>query len=205
MSDNLLNNDIVEILENYSSFSEYVFIENLKKRKIIINEEIDDTLVENVIMQIYKFNEEDENIPVEKRKPIKIYLNSCGGYIDIGLCLCNVIKQSKTPVYIYALGRALSMAALILMAGHKRYAYPFTSILIHDGSTMAADSMSKFLDAADYYKNITEIIKQYILENTKITPEFLDKNYRKEMYLTAQEALELGIIDEILGGNKSES
>lgn len=179
-------------------FKEYTFWELLQDRKILINEEITDDLIEKTIMQIIMFNEKDKDIPPEKRKPIEIYLNTSGGNVDVGLVLCNVIQNSKTPVHITVIARAYSMGGLILLAGHKRRAYEFSSILIHDGSTAIGGSTKKVKDTMKFYDTMEEKIKNYILKNSKISEELYLEKYGVEWFIWANEALELGIIDEII-------
>lgn len=190
--------EYLEMME-IPQFEEYTFWEQLQDRKIILNGQIDDGVVERIIIQILKFNEQDKNIPIDKRKPITLYLNSYGGVVDIGLVLANVIETSKTPVYIIVLGNAASMAAIILMAGHKRMAYQFSNVLIHDGSMFIGGNTSKVKDTMMYQDEKEEQVKQFILSHTKITEEKYKENYTKEWWLSARSALEYGIIDEIIG------
>lgn len=201
----MIDEAIFNILESYPSFNDYVFIENLKDRKLILNEEITDDIVEKIIMQIIKFNKEDKDIPIEKRKPIKLYINTNGGDIEIGLVLCNVIKSSKTPVYGIALGKCYSMGGLILIACHKRFAYPFSAILIHDGSVVVQASTKKAKQAMDFYSGMERKTKEFILQNTKITEEKYNEMYGEEWYMLADEALKWGVIDEIIGSDTFES
>jgi ATP-dependent Clp protease protease subunit len=189
--------EYLEMME-IPQFEEYTFWEQLKDRKIILNGQIDDSVVERVIVQILKFNNQDKNIPKEKRKPIVLYLNSYGGVVDIGLVLANVIESSKTPIHVIALGNAASMAAIILMAGHKRMAYPFSNILHHDGSMFVVGSTSKVKDTMMYQDKKEEQIKQFVLSHTKITEEKYKENYAKEWWMTSEQALEYGVIDEII-------
>lgn len=179
---------------------DYAYWENLKKRKIILNDYISDMIVESVIMQIFRFNEEDEEngLSADERQPITIFLNTGGGQLDIGLTLCNVMKKSVTPIHVVALGTAASMGSLILMAGKKRYAYEYTDILIHDGSMNVGGTTSQVKDLMKFQEEKEKQIKEFILNNTKITSEKYDEMFRKEWWMTAQTALEYGIIDEII-------
>lgn len=179
---------------------DYTYWDNLKKRKIILNDYISDVIVESVIMQILKFNEEDDekNLLDASRKPITIYLNTGGGQLDIGLVLCNVIQNSKTPVHIIAMGTAASMGSLILMSGKRRIAFKYTDILIHDGSMNVGGTTSQVKDLMRFQEEKEKQIKEFVLKNTKITSEKYDEMFRKEWWMTAQTALELGIIDEII-------
>jgi ATP-dependent Clp protease protease subunit len=195
------------------SFLEFTHWEELKERKIVLNDEVDEFLVEEVIMPIIKWNEQDakaeedyktqSGILLPIRKPITIYLNSRGGEVFVGLVIAEVIKKSVTPVHIVALSIAASMASVILVSGHKRFAYEFSNVLLHDGSTMIAGSTNKVKDHMKFYAEKSEQIKQFILSGTKITEEKYDEMSDREWWLTAKSALEYGIIDEVIGGFSS--
>jgi ATP-dependent Clp protease protease subunit len=189
--------EYLEMME-LPQFEEYTFWEQLQDRKIILNGQIDDNVVERIIIQILKFNEQDKDIPKDRRKPIILYLNSYGGVVDIGLVLANVIEKSETPIHIIVLGNAASMAAIILMAGHKRMAYPFSNILIHDGSMFVGGSTSKVKDTMKYQDEKEEQVKEFILKYTKISEDKYKEKYQSEWWMTSQQALEYGVIDEII-------
>jgi len=191
--------NLSKVVYEAQGFDEKVFLEHLKEREIILNTVVDDMIIETCIMQILRINKEDENIIPEKRKPIKIYINTNGGDIDVGLVLCNVIQQSLTPVYTIALGKAYSMGGLVLIAGHKRFAYEFTSILIHDGSLGIGGSTKKVKETMNFYNEMEDRIKKFILDNTKYTEELYDDKYGSEFFMYAKQAKELGIIDYIIG------
>lgn len=197
MKEKLFDEEFLTLSE-LPAFEEYTFWENLKDRKIIINQSIDDSIIERAVMQILKFNEEDEGKDVAARKPIKLYINSDGGVVTTGMILCNVIENSKTPVYGIAL-RAYSMAGLILLPCHKRMAYPFATILLHDGSLGLVSSSKKAKETMKFYDDLEERTKKFILKYTNITEEKYKEKYGEEWFLFANEARELGIIDEIIG------
>ena len=179
-------------------FSEMEFINHLKERIIVLNEDVDDLLVERVILQILKWNREDEEKTVEDRKKIEILLNSPGGDVYLGLVLCEVIKKSITPIHIRILGMAASMGSLIAIAGHHTSAYEYSNVLIHDGSTFLVGSSNKVKDHMKFQELKDKQIKDFIISNTKITEEKYDEMADREWWLTAQMALDLGIVQEIL-------
>lgn len=191
--------EFLEILEGVPPFVDYTYWENLKQRKIIFNSEVNTQVVEYIVMQILKFNEEDKDIPVEKRVPIKLYISSHGGSVIEGFNVIDVIKSSKTPVYTIALGLAASMSALILISGHKRFAYTNSTVLLHDGSLMLASTSKKAKQTMEYYDKLDNRIQKFILENTKISEELYKQKHDEEWYLFGSpDALELGIVDEII-------
>ena len=143
------------------------------------------------IRLIIRFNQEDKEIKdYSKRKPIRIYITSYGGSVDVGNALISAIQLSKTPVYVYGIGPIASMAALIFISGHKRYALPMSSFLIHQGSASLGGNMGSVLDTADNFKRLEADVKKYILSRTKIDSKLYAKKVKTEWYLTPEEALE---------------
>ena len=145
---------------------------------------------------IVEFNKDDEGIPVDKRQPITIYINSCGGTVQDGYAIIDAIALSKTPVHTVGLS-AYSMGALVLLAGHKRAMYPSGSVMFHEGSASIFGDAGKVKDTMRFYEKQLEIAKQMMFTRTKITPELYEKKEDNDWYLTAQEALELGVVDEL--------
>jgi ATP-dependent Clp protease, protease subunit len=180
------------------SFENIEYYNHLQERIIILNSEIDDDLVEKAILQIIKWNREDDKREDGIRPEIEIILNSPGGVVDIGLILCEVIRKSKTKVVITTLGLAASMGSLILMAGHHRKAYEYSNVLIHDGSMFIGGTANKVKDHMKFQEEKEQQIKEYVLGQTKITSEKYDEMSDREWWLTAKSALEYGIIDEII-------
>lgn len=187
------------LLGGSNTFFDKVFEENLKDRKIIINDDIDQNIIENAVLQILKFNKEDKDIPIEKRKPIYVYVNSLGGEVPNGFCLIDAISVSRTPVIGVVFGYAYSMGALILLGCHRRYAFKNSTILIHDGTQGAVTTGSKFKDIAKFYDEMDNRIKEYVLNNSNIESDFYDAKYQSEFYFYASEGKKLGVIDCIIG------
>jgi len=179
-------------------FGEMEFINHLQERIIILNDEVDDNLVERVIIQILKWNREDEGKPTDEVKDIEILLNTPGGDVYLGMVLAEVIQKSITPVTIRILGMAASMGSILAIAGHKTVAYEHSNILIHDGSTVLFGSSNKVKDHMKYQELKDKQIKDFIIKNTKITEEKYDEMADREWWLTAGQAKELGIVQEIL-------
>lgn len=173
------------------------YYRRLKRREILWNTDIDDSAVD-VALYIRKWNMEDSGINPEERRPIKIFINSDGGSVDTVLHIIDMIRLSKTPVYTIGMGRVYSAGGLLLMAGHKRYVFPHTSCLIHDGSSGAIGSIGKMLDNLEFTKEMEERMKKYILSSTRIPEEIYDKNYRRDWFIFSEEMIRLGIADEIV-------
>lgn len=173
------------------------FYRRLKNREILWNDDIDDATID-IALYIKKWNDEDKDLAIEDRQPIKIFINSDGGYVATVLHVIDMIHLSKTPVYTIGMGRVYSASGLLLMAGHKRYIFPHTSCLIHDGSSGAIGSIGKMIDNLEFTKELEKRIKQYILSSTRITEEIYDQNYRRDWFMFSEEIIKLGIADEIV-------
>ena len=187
------------ILDKVDSIDEYFYLRDLKQRKLFINSAIDQSSIIAVIRHIMQYNADDRDIPVEKRKPILLYLTSEGGQVDAGFELIDVIQNSKTPVYTINLGYWYSMGFLIGIAGHKRFASSNSKMLMHDGSTFVYNSGAKAQDQMRFQAKTDERIKQYVMSRSKITSDDYDKQFRSEWYLFADEAKEMGFVDYIIG------
>lgn len=104
-------------------------------RFLFIFEEITESHL-SIVKWILYYNQQDNlnSIPVLERKPIKIFINSIGGYLDIAFAICDAILLSKTPVYGINIRECSSAAALIYAHCHKKFAYPHSFFLLHLGS-----------------------------------------------------------------------
>ncbi len=189
----------MELALGSSKIYDKIMEENLQERKIIINNNIDENILEDVILQILKFNREDKGKEVESRKPIMLYMNSLGGDVTIGSVLCDVIKSSKTPIYGVTIGYSYSMGALIFICTHKRYMFPNSSMLIHDGNTALSGSANKVKDLQKFYNKMDDRIKELVIECSKITDEEYEENIDRELYMYADECKEKGLCDFIIG------
>lgn len=187
-------------MELPSTVEDYLLWDGYKERKIYFNDNVDARIVSTVVHWIHKWNEEDADVEVEKRKPIKVYITSNGGDVIAGFAAVDAIKASKTPVHTFTIGCGASMGFLLGLAGHKRYAYKNTIYLIHDGSLGIQGTSNKAKSTMAFYDRLDERVKNYILENTKITDELYEQKKDIEWYMFAdEEGIDLGIIDELLG------
>lgn len=174
--------------------------EELVKREIYLNSEIGCKDGEEVVALIRRYNIQDDKngIPIEKREPIKIFIDSYGGVVSSGMSIIDAILLSKTPIHTIVTGVAYSMAGMILIAGHKRFAYPSSSFLLHDGSISIMGDSSKARDHLDFNKKYeNEIIKPFILKHTFITEEEYERNIRIEWFMLCNEMIKYGVIDEV--------
>lgn len=174
------------------------FYLDLENRVYWLSDEINNYTFD-LVQYIIRWNREDKGIPTEERKPIRIIIDCPGGFLSVSETVSNVIKMSKTPVYGIALGQAASGASVIYLSCHKRFALPNTVFVLHKGSCSGVsgtyDEIVAF--ARDYEKQIETLIEFYI-QNTKYTEEEIAENIQTDWYIRTEEALEKGIVDEII-------
>jgi len=167
------------------------------QRVLWVDSEICGNLTE-LTKLIIKYNKEDKDKPVEDRQPIKIFITSPGGNLDETLAFVGLIGISKTPVWTIDAGWAYSAAGLILMAGHKRFALPNTECLIHSGSGHLGGSYEQTTEQMKNYKALVDKMRDFILSKTKIDQKLFKKQSTKDWYITTEEMLKYGIVDNIV-------
>lgn len=168
-----------------------------QERAIWIDSDIDDCTYE-ITKQIYEYNRQDKDIPVESRKPIRIYINSFGGDLYQCFALISAIGASKTPVYTINTGVAMSAGMIILLSGHKRFAVKYSIAMCHSGSGSVGGDFEQTQSAMDNYKKMVDTMKTYILERTKIDSKTLSRKWTKDWYMFSEEQVSLGVVDEIV-------
>ncbi|RKJ30954.1 hypothetical protein D7X33_40905, partial [Butyricicoccus sp. 1XD8-22] len=156
--------------------------EMVTSRTLYLSEEITLDTINHIIMLIHKFNRDDYGIPVEERVPIKLYIDSAGGEIYRGFSLVSAIESSDTPVIGILQGTCMSMAFVIYLACHYRYASRFSNVLYH---TLRAGSDVQTLiemeNTLRHYKNLQNTLDKYILEKTEIPSKKLKKKRKKNL------------------------
>lgn len=171
---------------------------NMQDRKFYILEDIDKSLMDSLQIVIQWVNEEDVNLPINERKPLKIYIDSNGGELYPTLASLDFIRMSKTPIWTIGKGVSYSSAGLLLLAGHKRFCYKNSTFLLHSGSGGFVGRTDSVYDNMEFEKRVIEkLVKSHVVENSKITSEIYDAKYRHEWFMDSSEMLEFGIVDEI--------
>lgn len=173
------------------------YYKDYDNRCVTIDFDIDDGLFE-ATKQILDYNRKDRDIPVEQRKPIRIYVMSYGGDLYQAYAFVSTILASKTPVWTINMGVAMSAGLLILLAGHKRYAMKYSTAMIHSGSGGAQGTYEQMEEQQKNYKKLIDAMRSYIMERTNIDLKLFNKNKAKDWYITDSEQVELGIVDSIV-------
>lgn len=171
---------------------------DIANRTYWLNDEINNYTFD-LAQYIIRWNREDKGIDPMNRKPIRIIIDCGGGYLSVSETLSNLIKMSKTPVIGIALGQVASGASVIYLSCHVRFALPNSVFVLHKGSCNGVsgtyDEIVAF--ARDYEKQIETLIKFYI-ENTNYTEEEVEENIQTDWYIRIEEALERGLVDEVI-------
>lgn len=174
------------------------FYEDIKNRIYWLTGEIGEETLD-LVQYIARWNREDKDIAPENRQPIRIIIDCGGGSLSVSETLSNIIKMSKTPVYSIALGFVASGASVVHLSCHKRYALPNTVFVLHKGSCNGVsgtyDEIVSF--ARDYEKQI-EMLMTFYIENTKYTKEEIEENIQTDWYIRMDEAMEKGLVDEVI-------
>lgn len=169
----------------------------LKNRIILINDTISDITIDKVVMPLLQMDNDGTG------KKITIYINTNGGSVYDGLCLCNIIEGLKTETEIIVLGYAYSMGSIILMSGKNnpnvtRKCYTFSTALIHGGSAYVGGTASQVKDYFKFNEKFEKRIADFIVSHTNLTEDDYAAIERYEAYMDSDEMLEKGLVDEII-------
>lgn len=178
------------------------------KRDLFLSEQVDQESMRKISEEIIKINKDDEFIKRQYQvydleyipKPIKIYIDSYGGSIYQCLGLIGIMERSKTSIWTYATGSAMSCGFLILISGHKRFGYKYSTPLYHQVSNWIDGKMEDLKDRLNETKRLQKLIDEITISKTKLSKKKLKEinSIKKDWFLTAEESLEYGVIDEIV-------
>ena len=174
-----------------------IFSRLLKDRIIFLGEDVNATTASLVVAQLLFLESEDPD------KEINLYINSPGGSVTDGLAIVDTMNYIKCPVSTTCIGLAASFGAVLLANGEKgkRYATPNAEILIHQpliGGGGISGQATEVKIHADHLVKTREKLNKFLSERTGQTLETIEKDTERDNYMTAEEALKYGLIDEIL-------
>ena len=152
----------------------------------------------DLIKMILRCNREDKGKLHEERKPIKLFFFSPGGSLYINNAMVDIIKASKTKIIGINMGMAYSAGCFMYLACHERVAMPSATFLIHKGSGEFHGTFDEISSQITEYSRQIDELEEYVKANTKITQDILDEKFGTEWYITAQEAVKLGVCDKII-------
>ena len=166
----------------------------LADRIIFLGEEVSDTSAGLVVAQMLFLEAQDPE------KDIKLYINSPGGSIPSGLAIYDTMQYIKCDVSTICIGMAASMGAFLLAAGAKgkRFALPNSEIMIHQPSGGAQGQATDISIHANHILRTKKRLNQILSERTGQPLEVVERDTERDNFLTAQEALDYGLIDKVI-------
>ena len=170
-----------------------IFSRLLNDRIIMLSEEINDTTASLVVAQLLYLEGQDQS------KDISLYINSPGGSITSGMAIYDTMNYIKCDVSTICVGMAASMASFLLAAGAKgkRYALPNSEIMIHQPLGGMQGQASDIKIQADHIIAIKAKMNRLYSEMTGQPIEVIERDTDRDNYMTAQQAKEYGLVDEI--------
>ena len=196
----MIDNSLVPYVIEQTSRGERsydIFSRLLKDRIIFLAEDVNSTSASLVVAQLLFLESEDPD------KEINFYINSLGGSITDGMAIVDTINYIKCPVSTICVGMAASMGAVLLASGAKgkRYATPNSEILIHQpliaGGGLSGQT-TEIKIHADHMVKTREKLNKLLADRTGQSLEKIMQDTERDNYMSAQEALEYGLIDGIL-------
>ncbi len=173
-----------------------IFSRLLKDRIIFLSEDVNHVTASLVIAQMLFLESEDPD------KEISFYINSPGGSITDGMAIVDTMNYIKCPVSTICIGLAASMGSVLLASGEKgkRFATPNSEILIHQPliSGGLSGQTTEIKIHADHMVKTREKLNKLLSEKTGQSLEQIEKDTERDHYMTAEEALNYGLIDEII-------
>ena len=166
----------------------------LKDRIIFLGEEINDAVASTVVAQLLFLESEDPG------KDIHMYINSPGGSVTAGMAIYDTMNYVKCDVSTTCIGMAASMGAFLLSSGAKgkRYALPNAEVMIHQPLGGAQGQATEIQIAAEHILKTKKKLNQILADNAGKPVEEVEKDTDRDNLLSADEAKEYGLIDEVI-------
>ncbi len=192
-----MNNSLVPVVVEQTSKGERsydIYSRLLKERIIFLSEEVNDVSASLVVAQLLFLDAEDPG------KDIHLYINSPGGSVTAGMAIYDTMKYIKSDVCTICIGMAASMGAFLLSSGKKgkRFALPNSTIMIHQPLGGVQGQASDIKIHTEYLLKIKEKLNKILSENTGKPLEQVEKDTDRDNFLSAAEAKEYGLIDEVM-------
>ncbi len=171
-----------------------IFSRLLKERVIIIGEPIDDELASSVVAQLLVLQQQDPE------RDIWMYINSPGGVIRAGLAIYDTMQLVTPDICTVCVGRAASIATVLLCAGAKgkRFALPHATIHSHPAGGGAEGYAPDVQIAVDEMLRLQRLLREIMAKHSGQPVERLEADFSRDFYMTASQAVEYGLIDAIL-------
>lgn len=166
----------------------------LKDRIVFIGTPIDDAVANLVIAQLLFLQMEDP------KKDINLYINSPGGVVSGGMAIYDTMNFLSCDVVTYCIGQAASMATVLLAAGTKgkRFALPNSRVMIHQPTGGASGQTSDISIQAREILRWRKTLNEILARHSGKSPEQIEKDSDRDYYMSAREALEYGLVDQVI-------
>jgi ATP-dependent Clp protease protease subunit len=176
-----------------------IFSRLLKDRIVFVDGEVVDVTADLVVAQLLFLESQDPE------KDIHVYINSPGGIVTAGLAIYDTIQYIKPDVQTICMGQAASMGALLLTCGTpgKRFALPSSRILVHQPWGGVSGQASDIGIQAREIIRLKKLLITYFAQHTKKTNEDIAKDLERDFFMSADEAVEYGLIDKVLKRDKN--
>ena len=171
-----------------------IFSRLLNDRIVFLSDEVNDTTASLVVAQMLFLEAQDAE------KEISFYINSPGGSVTAGMAIYDTMQFIKCDVSTICIGMAASMGAFLLSSGTKgkRFALPHSEIMIHQPLGGARGQATDIQIQAEQILRVKRTLNEILAENTGKAIEVIERDTDRDNYMTAQQALEYGLIDKII-------
>ncbi len=169
----------------------------MEQRKIFLWGAVEDESAKIIVEQLCYLS------TVDADQPIHFYINSPGGVVTSGHAMLDMMCTIETPVYTYCIGFAASAASVLLSAGEKgnRYIYPTAEVMIHQPSMGGFRATYKDIEIhANHILKTKELTAKILADNCGQTISKIMKDFDRDHWMDAKEAVSYGIVDEIVSG-----
>ena len=194
---NIITNSLVPTVVEQSSHGERaydIYSRLLKERIVFLGEEVDQVSANLVVAQLLFLESEDPS------KDINLYINSPGGSVTAGMAIYDTMQYIKCDVSTICMGMAASMGAFLLSSGAKgkRFALPNAEIMIHQPSGGAQGQATEIQIAAEHILRTRQKLNEILAANTGKPLDVIKIDTERDNFMSAQEAKEYGLIDEVI-------
>jgi len=179
-----------------------------EERTLYFTQQVNQASIADLTKKIISINTSDRRLKKlakqmgmkYKPKPIKIFIDSYGGAVYQCFGLLSIMKASETEIHTIVTGCAMSCGFMMLICGHKRFAYPLSTPLYHQVSTGFMGKLKDMEESVEETKRLQKSIEDITFDRTNITRKRLKEVFKGKFdwFMSSDEALKLGVVDEII-------
>lgn len=179
-----------------------------RDRNLYFTSQVDQSTIGALSKAILEINANDELLKKQYAvygfdytpKPIKIYIDSYGGYVYQCFGLLSIMETSKTPIHTIVTGAAMSCGFMMAIHGHKRFCYRNATLMYHQLSSAAWGKLQEMREEVEESNRLQDMIETMTVKKTKILLTTLKENFerKKDWFMSAEDALKYGCVDTII-------